>query len=60
MIAQSFVSANSNAPYGPIEKGIPLFEGPDLKSGIIDLPGTVSDTTLAGEVSFARMFNHSI
>jgi len=27
VIAQSFVSPNSNAPYGPIEKGIPLFGG---------------------------------
>jgi hypothetical protein len=47
VIAQSFVSTNSNAPYGPIDQGIPTFGGPDLKSGIIDLPGTVSDTTLA-------------
>jgi hypothetical protein len=48
VIAQTFPSANSNTAYGPIEKGIPLFSGPDLSSGVIDLPGTVSDTTLAG------------
>lgn len=46
VIAQSFVSPNAFTFVAPIETGIPLFGGPNLSSGVINLPGTVSDTTL--------------
>ncbi len=48
VISQTFVSPNSFTPYGPIANGIPAFGGPDLSTGRINIPGTVSDTTLPG------------
>lgn len=40
-IAQEFVGLNSFVPFRPIELGIPEFTGPDISSGIVDLPPTV-------------------
>lgn len=40
-INQNFVGANSFIPFRPIELGIPEFTGPDISSGIVDLPPTV-------------------
>src|SRR5262249_15982072 len=48
VISQSFVSANSFSSVSPIEQGIPLLGGPDLRTGIISVPGTVGITTLPG------------
>jgi len=42
-IAQSFVGASAYVPFRPLEMGIPLFTGPDLNAGSIDLPPTVDD-----------------
>ena len=42
-ISQNFVGASSYVPFQPLELGIPLFSGPDLNSGSIDLPPTVDD-----------------
>src|SRR5262249_15875903 len=40
-IAQEFVGLSSFVPFRPIELGIPEFTGPDISSGIVDLPPTV-------------------
>lgn len=42
-----FVGANSYTPYGPISAGIPPISGPDISSGLVQLPPTAIDTTLA-------------
>ncbi len=39
-INQSFVGANSFVPVGTLASGIPLFGGPDLNTGAVDLPTT--------------------
>jgi Carboxypeptidase regulatory-like domain/TonB dependent receptor len=49
-IAQTFVATapGSNrtfTPYGNIKDGIPPFTGPDLTTGVVDLPGTVTMRT---------------
>jgi hypothetical protein len=49
-IAQQFVSTAAGrdltyTPYGNVSQGIPFFTGPDLSSGIVDLPGTVEMRT---------------
>jgi outer membrane receptor protein involved in Fe transport len=41
VIAQDFNADNSFQFYRPIEQGIPLFSGPDISSGVIDIPATV-------------------
>jgi hypothetical protein len=46
LVAQSFLGANSFQPFGPIAQGIPLFSGPNISSGTVQLPLTASDTTL--------------
>ncbi len=42
-ISQNFVGPNSYIPFRPIEQGIPFFTGPDINTGIVDLPPTVDD-----------------
>ncbi|AMY11874.1 Outer membrane receptor for ferrienterochelin and colicins [Luteitalea pratensis] len=41
-IAANFVSADSFMPYGHLEDGIPPVDGPDLSSGRVPLPPTVT------------------
>ncbi len=45
VISNSFVSEGAYVPYGSLETGIPLFYGPDLSSGVIDLPTTADMRT---------------
>jgi len=40
-IAADFLAPNSFVPFRPIEQGIPVFSGPDISSGSIELPPTV-------------------
>jgi hypothetical protein len=40
IIAQSFTSSTDYVPFGTLATGIPLFGGPDLNSGAVDLPTT--------------------
>jgi hypothetical protein len=42
-ISANFVGANSYVPFASLAEGIPAITGPDLSSGIIDLPPTVDD-----------------
>ena len=42
----TFVGPNSFTPYRPIEQGIPALAGPDISTGVIDLPAAANDTTL--------------
>lgn len=49
-IAQQFVSTAPGAnltftPFGNVAQGIPAFTGPDLTTGVVDLPGTVEMRT---------------
>jgi hypothetical protein len=46
VINQDFIGPNSFQPFGPTEQGIPFFTGPDLSSGLIDLPLTATTVTL--------------
>jgi hypothetical protein len=39
-ISQTFVGPSEFVPFGTLSSGIPLFPGPDLSSGAVDLPGT--------------------
>ena len=32
-------------PFGSLEQGIPLFPGPDVSTGVVDLPSTVDEAT---------------
>lgn len=43
--SSDFNGSNSLAPVRPIEQGIPLFGGPDINAGIIDLPVTANTVT---------------
>jgi hypothetical protein len=45
-IAQDFVGASSFQPFGTLAQGIPAFTGPDLSTGVIDIPGTVQMRTM--------------
>ncbi len=38
IIAQSFVGPSDFVPFGTLASGIPLFPGPDINSGAVDLP----------------------
>ena len=38
IISQDFVGPNPYVPFGTLEEGIPLFYGPDLSTGAVDLP----------------------
>jgi hypothetical protein len=38
VIAQDFVGPNEYVPFGTLEEGIPLFYGPDLSTGSVELP----------------------
>jgi hypothetical protein len=42
VIANDFVSDSSYVPYGTFDTGIPLFYGPDLSTGRVDLPLTAT------------------
>jgi hypothetical protein len=44
---KDFQGPNAFQPFQPIELGIPLVEGPDVSSGVLDLPLEVSTATLA-------------
>ena len=46
VINADFAGGNSFLPFGPIENGIPLFGGPDLRQGVIDMPADVTTQTL--------------
>ena len=46
VIAASFVSANSRLPFARLEQGIPPINGPDLRKGVVDIPGEVSTNFL--------------
>jgi hypothetical protein len=39
-ISQTFRGSSDFVPFGTLASGIPLFGGPDLSSGAVDLPGT--------------------
>jgi hypothetical protein len=45
-ISSDFQGANSFQPFAPIEQGIPLFEGPDISSGQVDIPSFVTTKTI--------------
>jgi hypothetical protein len=54
VISNDFVSDSSYVPYGTFATGIPLFYGPDLSSGVIDMPTTADiRTPYADEVNRA-------
>jgi hypothetical protein len=40
VVAETFVGPNPFVPFGTLEEGIPLFYGPDLDTGVVDLPPT--------------------
>jgi outer membrane receptor protein involved in Fe transport len=42
-IAQNFVGPNTFTPFASLAQGIPLFSGPDLSSGSVELPPTVDN-----------------
>ena len=44
-INQRFQGANSFMPFGTLEQGIPLFGGPDLSTGVVDLPASADEAT---------------
>jgi hypothetical protein len=44
-VDQVFVGPNRFVPFGTLEEGIPLFYGPDLSTGVVDLPNTASMTS---------------
>jgi hypothetical protein len=46
VISNDFVSPSDYIPYGTLETGIPLFYGPDLSSGRIDVPTTADERTV--------------
>jgi len=63
VVSQDFLGPNSFQPFGPIEQGIPAFGGPDITSGIIDLPLTATTTTLLkGPLSrgYIQSFNFTV
>jgi len=39
-VSQDFVGPNPYVPFGSLEGGIPLFDGPDLRTGVVDLPAS--------------------
>lgn len=41
-----FLGANSYTPFAPISQGIPPVSGPDISSGVVQLPIAAADTTL--------------
>ncbi len=44
-INQSFVGPNGFVPFGTLEQGVPLFGGPDLSTGVVDLPATADEAS---------------
>jgi hypothetical protein len=40
VVSQDFVAPNPFVPFGTLEAGIPLFYGPDLSTGVLDLPAS--------------------
>jgi hypothetical protein len=40
VISQNFVGPNPYVPFGTLEEGIPRFYGPDLSTGVLDLPAS--------------------
>jgi hypothetical protein len=46
LVGQTYLGVNSFQPFGPLAQGIPLFNGPDISSGVIPLPLTATTTTL--------------
>ncbi len=46
VIAQDFLGRNSFQPFNTIEEGIPEFTGPDISSGVVDIPGTAQTNFL--------------
>jgi len=63
VVAQDFIGPNSFQPYNRIEQGIPLFTGPDISSGVIDLPLTATTTTLPKGLfnrGYVESFNFSL
>jgi hypothetical protein len=58
VIAQDFNASGSFQFFRPIEQGIPLFSGPDISTGVVDIPGTVQ-TMFLPKGEFRRGFIHS-
>ncbi|MBI5281042.1 MAG: TonB-dependent receptor [Candidatus Solibacter usitatus] len=46
--SSDFIAPNTFAFINPIEQGIPLFGGPDINKGVIDVPLTANTVTLPG------------
>jgi hypothetical protein len=44
-INQQFVGPNGFVPFGTLSQGIPLFAGPDLSTGSVDLPATADEAS---------------
>ena len=44
-INQQFVGPNGFVPFGTLAQGIPLFAGPDLSTGSVDLPATADEAS---------------
>jgi hypothetical protein len=44
-INQQFIGPTGFVPFGTLEQGIPLFGGPDLSTGVVDLPGTADEAS---------------
>jgi hypothetical protein len=63
VVAANFQGPNTFQPYGRIEGGIPFFSGPDISSGVIPLPGTVSTSTLSRgpfQRGYVQSFNFAL
>src|SRR5262249_1417120 len=63
VVSQSYLGLNSFQPFGPIEQGIPAFGGPDISSGVIDLPLTATTTTLSNGLfrrGYIESFNFTV
>jgi hypothetical protein len=46
VVAAEWLGANSFQPAGPIEDGIPFFDGPDFRQGILQIPLDVTNRTM--------------
>ena len=63
VIVDEYVQPNSYAPAGSLATGIPSFKFPDLSSGVVSIPNTVSTNSLqAGDFrrGYIESFNFTI
>jgi hypothetical protein len=63
LVGQTYLGVNSFQPFGSLAQGIPLFNGPDISSGVIPLPLTATTTTLPKGVfnrGYIQSFNFTV